>query len=83
MSGLPSDRWYVPQVIALDIPISGRKSCELARTDTRTFVPNSPLDRAEDPRRTPLFIREESRRRSKGTSNGLLYMHLGDLLEEP
>ena len=31
-------------------PIFGSHSCEPARTDTRTVVPNSPLDRVEDPR---------------------------------
>ena len=34
-------------------PISGRKSCEPARMNTRNFVPNSPLDRARDPRSIP------------------------------
>jgi len=34
-------------------PISGRESCELARMDTRIIVPNSPLDRVEDPRSIP------------------------------
>ena len=52
--------------------MSGRKCSGPARTDTWTFVPNSPFDRAEDPPREQVMSSSKYHMEKKRASWGCL-----------